>query len=229
LAAASLYRATGEARYNDYFVENYSKGKDLYENPTGDWVGMWNFAFFSYMRSDNRNSDAENWFNNEFSIWVNNKIDRYKNSPWGNIIANGNYYWGSNSQILGVCMEAIIGSRVLGTNVDAINNMALSSLNWILGANPMRKSFVSGYGDDCIKTIFGTFNNDGKPGIPKGFMPGGPNRYQGVGLSIFPAKCYLDSADEWATNEHTTGWNSILVFISAFANRTHTPAQCSGP
>jgi len=218
LASASLYRATGEEKYNDYFTANYANGKSAYENSTGDWVGSWNFAFFAYMKSENRSSEAEEWFKDEFSIWVNNKIDRYKDSAWGNIIANGNYYWGSNSQILGVCMEAVIGSRVLNLNDSDIDNMSLSSLNWILGANPMRKSFVSGYGDDCIKTIFSSFNNDGKAGIPKGFMPGGPNRYQGVGLSIFPAKCYLDSADEWATNEHTTGWNSILAFVTSFAN-----------
>ncbi len=218
LAAAALYRATGEAKYDNYFVANYSKGKDAYENASGDWVGNWNFAFFAYMKAANRNIDAEKWFNNEFGIWVNNKIERYKSSAWGNAITNANYYWGSNNQIMGMCMEALIGSRLLGTNTDTINNMALSSLNWILGANPLRKSFVSGYGDDCIKTIFSTFNSDGKVGIAKGFMPLGPNRYQGIGLSNFPAKCYLDSADEWTTNEHAIGSTSTLEFITAFAN-----------
>ncbi len=218
LAAASLYRATGETKYDNYFVANYSKGKDTYENASGDWVGNWNFAFFSYMKAANRNIDAEKWFNTEFGIWVNNKIERYKNSAWGNALTNANYYWGSNNQIMGMCMEAVIGSKLLGTNNDTINNMALSSLNWILGANPLRKSFVSGYGEDCIKTIFSTFNSDGKPGIAKGFMPLGPNRYQGIGLSNFPAKCYLDSADEWTTNEHAIGSTSTLEFITAFAN-----------
>ncbi len=230
-AAATLYRATGEAKYNDYFVANYSKRNDLYENTYGDWVGNWNFAFFSYMKAENRNSDAEKWFVNKFNIWVNNKIDRYKNGTWGNTIANGNYYWGSNSQILGMSMEAIIGSKLLGQNSDIINDMALSSFNWILGANPMRKSFVTGYGDDCVKTVFATFNNDPRPGVAKGFMPLGPNKYQGAGLSIFPAKCYLDSADEWTTNEHAVGSNSILVFITAFANSIaqEGPTQTTNP
>lgn len=218
LAAATLYRVTGEAKYNDFFVANYSKGKSTYENASGDWVGNWNFAFFSYMKADNRNSEAEKWFKDEFTIWLNNKIGRYQDNAWGNCLTNSNYYWGSNNQIMGMCMEAFIGSKLLGTNTNTINNMALSSLNWILGANPMRKSFVSGYGEDCIKTIFATFNSDGKPGIAKGFMPLGPNRYQGAGLSNFPAKCYLDSADEWTTNEHAVGSTSTLVFMSAFAN-----------
>ncbi|SFR67789.1 glycoside hydrolase family 9 protein, partial [Anaeromicropila populeti] len=231
LAAASLYRATGEEKYNNYFVTNYSKGKDIYENASGDWVGNWNLAFFSYMKADNRNSDAEEWFNTEFTIWVNNKIDRYINSSWGTAIVNGNYYWGSNNQIIGMCMEALIGSKLLGTNTETINNMAISSLNWILGANPLRKSFVSGYGEDCIKTVFATFNSDGKQGIAKGFMPLGPNRYQGAGLSIFPAKCYLDSADEWSTNEHAVGSNSTLVFMAAFAVSvpTSTPVVTPTP
>jgi hypothetical protein len=218
LAAASLYRVTGEEKYNNYFVANYSKGKDTYENATGDWVGNWNFAFFSYLKANNRNSDAEKWFSTEFTIWLNNKIQRYQDSAWGNALTNSNYYWGSNNQIMGMCMEAVLGSKLLETNTDTINNMALASINWILGANPLRKSFVSGYGDDCIKTIFATFISDGKAGIAKGFMPLGPNRYQGAGLSNFPAKCYLDSADEWTTNEHAVGSTSTLVFMSAFAN-----------
>lgn len=220
-AAAALYRATGEPKYNFYFLANYSKAKEYYENKLGDGSGLgnnWANGFFCYLKAKNPNCYVKRWFDNEFSIWVNNKIERYKTNPWGNIIANGNYYWGSNSIVLGVCQEAVIGSRLLGLNPEATNRMALSALNWILGANPMRKSFVSGYGDDCIKTIFSTFNNDGKTGIAKGFMPGGPNRYQGAGISLFPAKCYMDSAWEWTTNEHTTGWNSILVFMTAFAN-----------
>jgi hypothetical protein len=222
LAAASLYRATGETKYNDYFMANYTGDKDAYENATGDFIGTRSFAYFAYLKASNRNSDAVKWFTNEFTIWVNNKIARYQSSAWGNTIANGNYYWGSNSQVLGICMEAIIGSKLLGTYNDTINKMALGSLNWILGANPMRKSFVSGYTDDSIKTAFASYSNDGKPGIPKGIMPGGPNRYQGAGLSIFPAKCYEDSADDWTTNEHNIGSNSTLVFITAFANSTST-------
>ncbi len=218
LAAATLYRATGESKYDSYFLANYSKGKDLYENIYGDWVGIWNFAFFSYLKAEDHNSTAANWFNTEFALWLNNKTARFNDSAWGTAITNSNYYWGSNNQILGMCMEAVIGSRLLETNTAAIDNMALSSMNWILGANPLRKSFVSGYGQDCIKTIFSTFNNDGKTGIAKGFMPLGPNRYQGAGLSNFPAKCYLDSADEWTTNEHAVGSTSTLVFMTAFAN-----------
>jgi hypothetical protein len=227
-AAASLYRATGESKYNDYFVANYTQGKKEYENTTGDWVGTWNFAFFYYMKANNRNSDAVKWFNDEFTIWVNDRINRSKSNAWGNTISDGNYYWGSNNIILGTCTEALIGSKLLGTYNDAIKNMAMSSLNYILGANAMRKSFVTGYGDDSIKTVYSLLDKDPRPGVIKGVMPLGVNRWNGGGSSNFPAKDYLDSSDEWTTNEHSVGSACNLVFITAFANSDQaTPATTS--
>ncbi|MDR3593735.1 glycoside hydrolase family 9 protein [Clostridium sp.] len=227
-AAASLYRATGESKYNDYFVANYTQGKKEYENTTGDWVGTWNFAFFYYMKANNRNSDAVKWFNDEFTIWVNDRTNRSKSNAWGNTISDGNYYWGSNNIVLGTCTEALIGSKLLGTYNDAIKNMAMSSLNYILGANAMRKSFVTGYGDDSIKTVYSLLDKDPRPGVIKGVMPLGVNRWNGGGSSNFPAKDYLDSSDEWTTNEHSVGSACNLVFITAFANSNQaTPATTS--
>jgi len=50
-------------------------------------------------------------------------------------------------------------------------------------------------------------------------MPGGPNAYEGAGLSRFAAKCYTRSTGDWVANEHTVYWNSALVFMAAFANQ----------
>jgi endoglucanase len=96
--------------------------------------------------------------------------------------------------------------------------MALSAYNYILGANPMRKSFISYVGDDSVKNVYGTFSEDGLAGAPRGFMPLGANKYEGKGLSIFAAKCFMDSTCNWTTNEHSLGSTSTLVFITAFAN-----------
>ncbi len=190
MAAASLYRVTGDAKYNDYFLDNYAQSKDRFEDPSGDWLGALHWAFFYYMGSDNRDMDAVNWFKDEFTIWLNNKIDRYKNNAWGNTINQGNYYWGSNNIILNTATEALIGSKLLGMNNETINNMALSALNYILGANPLRKSFVTGYGEDSLEHVYGIMNNDPRPGVPKGIMPLGPNQYNSPLISVFPAKNY---------------------------------------
>lgn len=221
MAAASLYRATGDAKYNDYFLNNYSQSKDRFEDPNGDWLGGWHWAFFYYMGSDNRDMDAVNWYKDEFTIWSNLKIDRYQNNAWNNTVNQGNYYWGSNNIILNTATEALIGSKLLGMNNEAINNMALSALNYILGANPLRKSFVTGYGDDSLEHVYGIMNNDPRPGVPKGIMPLGPNQYNNPLISIFPAKNFMDSYTEWTTNEHTVGSTANLVFVTAFADSDH--------
>ncbi|MBW5445152.1 glycoside hydrolase [Cohnella sp. CFH 77786] len=217
MAAASLYRATGEAKYNTYFLNNYSQSKAIFEDSTGDWMGGWHWAFFYYMKSANRDMTAVNWYKDEFTIWSNLKLNRYQNNAWNNTANQGNYYWGSNNIILNTATEALIGSKLLDMNNETIKNMALSSLNYILGANPLRKSFVTGYGDDSLKTVYGILNNYPGSEVLKGVMPLGPNKYNNPGISMFPAKNYMDSATEWTTNEHTVGSTANLVFVTAFA------------
>jgi hypothetical protein len=202
-AAASLYRASGDAKYNNYVVSNYTNAGSALDSTTGDMVWDWNTAFFCYLKASNHSSDVESWYKAKFTNWMNNKVDRYKSSPWGNVIMNGNYYWGSNNVILDIPMECLIGSTILKISSDDIKNMALSALNYILGANPMRKSLVSNEGDDSVNNVYSTFSDDGLTGVPNGFMGGGANKYEGKGLSIFPAKCYMDSTCNWSTNEHT--------------------------
>jgi len=81
---------------------------------------------------------------------------------------------------MNVPMDAIIGSQLLGKYSDRIEKLGFGSLNWLLGTNPLRFSFVSGYGEDSVKGVFSNiYNTDGKQGIPKGYMPGGPNAYEG--------------------------------------------------
>gem|GEM_PF-7053459 len=97
-------------------------------------------------------------------------------------------------------------------------NPMVSCEIYILGANPLRKSYVTGYGEDSLQTVYGLLNQDNRPGIIKGLMPLGPNRYNNPGISIFPAKNFMDCAVEWTTNEHTVGSTANLVFITAYAN-----------
>ena len=221
-AAASLYRATGEAKYNNYVTANYTNAGSSLESTTGDMVWDWNTAFFCYLKAGNHSIDVENWYKTRFTSWTNNKVTRYNNSPWGNVIMDGNYYWGSNNVIIDIPMECLIGSTILKTYSDDIKNMSLSALNYILGANPLRKSFISYAGEDSVKNVYGTFSEDGLTGAPEGFMPLGANKYEGKGLSIFAAKCYLDSTSNWTTNEHSLGSTSTLTFITAFAHSTVT-------
>ena len=221
-ASSSLFRATGESEYNDYFRENYKDFEYAFTDQYSyahSWGNMWLTAYLCYLASDNADKDIVNWTENMFDKWLDKTIETVENNPWNNVVMSGNYFWGINMQILNTSMDAYIGSQLLGKYDEKVEEIAYNALNWILGTNPLRYSFVSGYGEDCTTEIFSEiYDSDGKEGIPNGYMPGGPNVYQGAGLSNFAAKCYSMSNGDWETNEHTIYWNSPLVFMSAFGN-----------
>ncbi len=216
-AAGALFRATGEIKYNTYFQANYTRTQSQFENAHGDWVGAPFFAFCDYVQATNPDAAIVNWFTTRFGTYRSSRLARYEGNAWGNAIHNGNYYWGSNNIVIGTALEVMVGSKILGIYDARAKNMALDALNYALGSNAMRKSLVTGYGEDCIRTVFNTFNDYPGQGVPKGWIPLGVNQYNGGGSSNFPAKDYLDSSDEWTTNEHSVGAACNLMFIAAFA------------
>ncbi len=105
-----------------------------------------------------------------------------------------------------------IGNRLLGPD-DGENSVQQDALNFILGVNAMRKSYITGAGKDCIKCTFSNIYDGNSPdGFPAGYMPGGINSYDGGIISKFPLKCYTDSPADWVTNENSIYWNAVIVF-----------------
>ena len=137
--------------------------------------------------------------------------------PWRNTSDDAtDYYWGSNAPMLNTAMDLVIGTRLLGTYDASVLKVVRSNANYVLGINPLSFSFVSGYGSNSLKSAFSNiYSDDGKPGIPPGYLAGGSNQYEGSWFSRFTGKCYLDDPAEWTTNEHTIYWNSGLVFAVA--------------
>jgi hypothetical protein len=230
-AAASLYRSTADQKYSSYFKSNYTKFESKFTDTYGyghTWGDMWFTAFMCYLKADSKDSQVMEWINSQFDKWINKITARYNNNPWKNAIVPGNYFWGINMQVMNTPMDAIIGAKLLGKSNDSISMLGYGSLNWLLGSNPLRFSFVSGYGEDSVKGIYSNiYNADNKAGIPAGYMPGGPNASEGAGLSRFAAKCYTRCANDWVANEHTVYWNSALVFMAAFANNSSSAKAIS--
>lgn len=238
-AAGSLYRSTGDAVYNNYFLANYSNMAIFFEDTldfASGWANTWNTGFFSYLKADNQDPNVVSWYTTKFEQWFNDKVTRYNDSPWKSIVKDGNYYWGITMQVADTPMEMIIGTKLLGTfesHRAIINEINYSQLDWILGQNPVGVSFVSGYGDNSVKYPFSImYRTDNLPGVPKGYLVGGPNKFSndvtiGNQISRFAAKNYNDNFQEWTTNEHTVYWNSGLVFVAAFATGNNSNASIS--
>lgn len=223
-AAAALYRATGDAQFNQYFLDNYQNFASAWDGSRDNPGGVGNMAqtaFLDYLQAPRRDATARAWFATKFQAWREPVLARSEQGPWHNTLQDNDYYWGSNGVALNTMHILAVGSIVLGdinlsSDVRVVRAVE-SAMNYILGINPLHLSFVTGEGADSITTIYSTaWSNEGHPGVPKGYMPDGPNSYNNPLLSCStPAKCYLDNDSNWTTNENAIYWNADLVLNAA--------------
>ena len=220
-AAAALYRASGDASCQSYFLSHYAGFTQLWQSDHDNaYVGdLSPLAMLDYMKTPKPDAKVVAWFRTQFGTWRATQIRRWKTRVWPNFLLDQNYYWGSNSVTLGTTLLLAVGSRELGTYDADIVNSTRANLNYILGVNPRQFSYVTGYGGNCVQNVYSCiWSNDGIDAIPPGYMAGGANQYEGHAFSRFAAKCYSDVDTEWTTNENAIYWNSCLVFNVALVN-----------
>ena len=221
-AAGELYRATGEAKYGNYFLAHYAESKF--------WEGQFEIGYvgheevlgwLAYLKTTKTDSKALDWIKPRFTKWQGWMNDRQKSLAWKNYLNEWNYFWGSNSVMIDTIFVKTAFNRLLGGNDTAVVTGARDGLNYLLGTNPLAFSYVSGYGSRSVKRIYSCiWTNDGLDAIPTGYLAGGANKYEGHFFSNFAGKCYRDSAFEWTTNENAIYWNSALVLLSALVDST---------
>ena len=102
---------------------------------------------------------------------------------------------------------------------EAVLDSNQSAFNYFLGVNPISFSYVSGYGENCVKNIFsGIYSRDAKLNpykCPDGYVTEGANSYDNRHLSKYNGKCYMDSDAEWTTNENTIYGNAAMILLTA--------------
>lgn len=137
------------------------------------------------------------------------------------------YPWGSNSFVAN--NGVIFGLAYDFTKKETFASAALDALNYLLGRNPMAKSYISGHGARPLQNPhhrFWAHEADAKfPPPPPGVLSGGPNSKADdptavkAGLSGCAAqKCYIDDIMSWTTNEIAINWNAPLVWLVGFAD-----------
>jgi len=137
--------------------------------------------------------------------------------------------WGSNSGILN--RSVLMGLAYDFTGDASYQDAVLEGLNYLLGRNPMDKSYVSGYGTRPLRNPhhrFWAHSLDATlPAPPRGVVSGGPNavnfsdpvaaklRGRCTGL-----KCYVDDIGAYTMNEVTINWNAPLAWVAGFVNQS---------
>jgi endoglucanase len=148
------------------------------------------------------------------------------NSAFKNALGVGEYYWGSNGQVLNKAILLLLGRSEGGAA--EWETAALEQLHYILGVNIHGQSFVTGIG--ARSTAHPHHRPSGSDGIVApvpGLMSGGPNHSitdDPVLAARFtsatpPALCYVDDQGSYASNEIAINWNAPLVFVAGYFAR----------
>jgi len=226
-AACELFAATGEETYHDYIKANelYTKTSDEPEwrkSSSGlGWGNMTSYGLIAYLFHTSFKTDdgVTQRMKNEILSRCENIFMSYRKNPYG--ISLGEFYvWGSNMTVANNAMMLILGSR-LAPNGSEYTQAALEHFHYLLGRNPLSKSYITGFGSNPSK------NPHHRPSVAKGtavpgMVVGGPcmhvNRDPALNIHCAdapPAKRYVDHKYSFASNEITIYWNSPVYFVMA--------------
>lgn len=216
-AACQMYAATWDVKY----LSGITAAK------TGlDWstVGDYgNIALLTLTKEKDSDSETESTMRSNADASLKKTAESAEKlvnaSPYGSPIST--YNWGSNMTIA----NAGVVLSLQGKN-DAANEV----LNYLLGKNPLGTCFVTGFGTVSPENPHHRPSMAANAAMP-GMLVGGVNEnLEDSAAKAYcktepAAKCYIDNAESYSTNEITIYWNSPLVYLLAVTEK----AEQGGP
>ncbi|HEX4736534.1 MAG TPA: glycoside hydrolase family 9 protein [Allosphingosinicella sp.] len=133
--------------------------------------------------------------------------------------------WGSTSSILNRAMILALAHDFTGD--ERYRDGVIDGMDFILGRNPLDRSFVTGTGARPMEHPhhrFWTHQLDpAMPGPPPGVLSGGPNStYMSDPVAArlkgrcAPETCWADDSRAYSVNEVAINWDAPLVWVSAW-------------
>ena len=215
-AAAQLFKATGNSKYNEAFKKMANT-----KIQTGyDWSNVGNFGNVAYLSAKDADSNVTGNIKNYILNEAQNIVALAKNDGYN--ISNGtDYHWGSNMQVANNAALLSEAYKIM-PNQEYLD-YAKEHINYCFGKNSLGKSYITGYGSDSVKNPHHRPSIVQRKAIP-GMIAGGPNKnledpaVKDILKGQPSAKCYLDNSESYSTNEVDTYWNSSLVHAMAQLN-----------
>lgn len=227
-AAAELFESTGDQIFKEYYEFNYNIS-GLF-NSTMNWQNVKSLAHITYLFSKQLNTDPiiKAQLAASLDSYCNSLLTKVNANGFGVTLNPGEYYWGSNSQVLNNAVLLIL-SHTQNNNLNYLK-AALEQLNYVTGCNAHNLSFITGVG---IKYPMHPHHRpseaDGIVEPIPGLIVGGPNQYlndpvlqQHFNQNTPPALCYIDDVGSYASNEIAINWNAPLVLVSGYFNNIST-------
>lgn len=222
-AAAELWRTTGEAAFNDFFVKQYPDFRPSLEAPSPEgWKEVAPLGLWTYALSTQKGSDPEvvSDIRKRTSAAARTIVDRTKKNPYRVSLLTKDYVWGSNGVVANYGMELLVANLLVPdpTFVES----AQDNLHYLLGRNTFSISWVTQVGANPYHHPHHRPSAASKTAEPwPGLLSGGPNAgrqddaLRKLPPGLPPAKIYADDQASYASNEIAINWQAPLVFLLA--------------
>jgi len=231
-AAAELYATTGKDEYLA-FLKSSPHWKNIPglegENSNAmNWGDTAALGVISLVSAPSNLAKADrSYFLTQIVATADRYLDEVARDGYGVPMESSGFVWGSNSGILNNAI--ILALAYDATGKAPYRDVVGRAMDYLLGYNALRKSFITGYGiNPVLHPHHRLWANDPESGFvapPPGVVAGGPNRdiqdpeMKAAGLSGLPiAKRYLDRIGSFATNEVCINWNAPLAWVSNWLN-----------
>ncbi|MCQ2063652.1 MAG: glycoside hydrolase family 9 protein [Fibrobacter sp.] len=148
-------------------------------------------------------------------------IAQLEHNGYGVALDETDFYWGSNGGAANKGM-ALIHAYIL-TKDEKYYNAAVGLLDYLLGRNPLDKSYLTGFGvNKVMHPHHRPSTADGIEDPVPGMLAGGPNKTANDTRECkvdyldekAPAKSYLDDKCSYASNEVAINWNAPFAYLS---------------
>ena len=222
-AAAEMWRTTGDARYNRFFVDHYAKYLPSLRALDGEtWRVVAPMAMWAYALATRPGADPHTLAQVRAAVLAaaHETVERTQRNPYQVSLAAKDYVWGSNGLVANYGMELRIANALSPDR--AFRETALENLHYLLGRNTFSISWVTQVGANPFRHPHhrpsGAHRN---PGPWPGLLSGGPNAarqdpvLKALPADLPPAKVYSDDQGSYASNEVCINWQAMLVFLLA--------------
>jgi endoglucanase len=222
-AAAELWRTTGEAVYNDYFVKQYPDFRPSLDttSPEG-WkevaaLGLWTYALGTRKGVD---PTVVADIRKRTVVAARTIVEQTRKNPYHVSLLTKDYVWGSNGVAANYGMELLV-ANALAPDANFVE-CAVDNLHYLLGRNTFSISWVTQVGANPYHHPHHRPSGADKNAEPwPGLLSGGPNAgrqdaaLKKLPAGLPPAKVYVDDQSSYACNEIAINWQAPLVFLLA--------------
>lgn len=214
-ATAQLFKATGDSKY----LTDFENMADSFVSSGLDWSTVGEYGNIAYLMADSelKNADIVEKISNAVTKSADSLVTISNNDGYN--VSVSKFNWGSNMTIANNGMDLYFANYI-NENFEYINT-ANEQLNYLLGKNALGTSFVTGFGTVSPENPHHRPSMRSKHAV-EGMLVGGVNQnlednFAEALLYEEPsAKCYIDNAESYSTNEITIYWNSPFVTLLSY-------------